>query len=126
MKIECFVQFYFLLLISFSELNGTVSSGIDESNSKLTEVPSSTSQSKEAIYELIMLSLPAFAGQAIEPLVQLMETAFIGRLGKVDALLFIWRFICELVLRCLFSFNVTAILTVKNFFRSLYTIIYYR
>ncbi|CAA3012519.1 DETOXIFICATION 45, chloroplastic [Olea europaea subsp. europaea] len=31
-----------------------------------------------------MLSLPAFAGQAIEPLVQLMETAFIGRLGSVE------------------------------------------
>lgn len=67
-----------------NELNGTVSSGIDESNSKLTEVPASTSQSKEAIHELIMLSLPAFAGQAIEPLVQLMETAFIGRLGSVE------------------------------------------
>lgn len=32
--------------------------------------------------ELIMLSLPAIAGQAIEPLAQLMETAYIGRLGK--------------------------------------------
>jgi Na+-driven multidrug efflux pump len=31
--------------------------------------------------ELIMLSLPAIAGQAIEPLAQLMETAYIGRLG---------------------------------------------
>lgn len=29
-----------------------------------------------------MLSLPAIAGQAIEPLAQLMETAYIGRLGK--------------------------------------------
>ncbi|CAI9756445.1 unnamed protein product [Fraxinus pennsylvanica] len=67
-----------------NELNGTVSSGINESNSTLTEVPASTSQSKEAIDELIMLSLPALAGQAIEPLVQLMETAFIGRLGSVE------------------------------------------
>lgn len=33
--------------------------------------------------ELIMLSLPAIAGQAIEPLAQLMETAYIGRLGKL-------------------------------------------
>lgn len=31
--------------------------------------------------ELIRLSLPAIAGQAIEPLAQLMETAYIGRLG---------------------------------------------
>lgn len=32
--------------------------------------------------ELIRLSLPAIAGQAIEPLAQLMETAYIGRLGQ--------------------------------------------
>jgi len=31
--------------------------------------------------ELITLSLPAIAGQAIDPLAQLMETAYIGRLG---------------------------------------------
>lgn len=34
--------------------------------------------------ELIMLSLPAIAGQAIEPLAQLMETAYIGRLGVLE------------------------------------------
>ncbi|XP_058213843.1 protein DETOXIFICATION 45, chloroplastic-like [Rhododendron vialii] len=34
--------------------------------------------------ELLMLSLPAIAGQAIEPLTQLMETAYIGRLGSVE------------------------------------------
>ncbi|XP_021285516.1 protein DETOXIFICATION 45, chloroplastic [Herrania umbratica] len=33
--------------------------------------------------ELIMLSLPAIAGQAIDPLAQLMETAYIGRLSSV-------------------------------------------
>lgn len=33
--------------------------------------------------ELIMLSLPAIAGQAIEPLAQLMETAYIGRMGEL-------------------------------------------
>lgn len=33
-------------------------------------------------HELIMLSLPAILGQAIDPFAQLMETAFIGRLGK--------------------------------------------
>ncbi|KAM7260858.1 hypothetical protein ACFE04_026333 [Oxalis oulophora] len=34
--------------------------------------------------ELIWLSLPAIAGQAIEPLAQLMETAYIGRLGPIE------------------------------------------
>ncbi|KAK9265524.1 hypothetical protein L1049_001769 [Liquidambar formosana] len=34
--------------------------------------------------ELIMLSLPAIAGQAIEPLAQLMETAYIGRIGPLE------------------------------------------
>ena len=29
-----------------------------------------------------MLSLPAIAGQALDPLAQLMETAYIGRLGQ--------------------------------------------
>lgn len=33
--------------------------------------------------ELVLLALPAIAGQAIEPLAQLMETAYIGRLGKL-------------------------------------------
>nr|KJB77805.1 hypothetical protein B456_012G158400 [Gossypium raimondii] len=33
--------------------------------------------------ELIMLSLPAIAGQAIDPFAQLMETAYIGRLSSV-------------------------------------------
>lgn len=37
--------------------------------------------------ELIMLSLPAIVGQAIEPLAQLMETAYIGRLGKLFLLI---------------------------------------
>nr|GMC81195.1 protein DETOXIFICATION 45, chloroplastic isoform X1 [Ipomoea batatas] len=34
--------------------------------------------------ELVILSLPALAGQAIDPLTQLMETAYIGRLGSVE------------------------------------------
>lgn len=32
----------------------------------------------------MMLTLPAIAGQVIDPLVQLMETAYIGRLGKLE------------------------------------------
>ncbi|KAL1827893.1 hypothetical protein ACET3Z_006305 [Daucus carota] len=35
-------------------------------------------------HELITLSLPAILGQAIDPFAQLMETAFIGRLGPVE------------------------------------------
>ncbi|KAJ4715868.1 Protein DETOXIFICATION [Melia azedarach] len=34
--------------------------------------------------ELVTLTLPAIAGQAIDPLTQLMETAYIGRLGSVE------------------------------------------
>ncbi|XP_015578860.1 protein DETOXIFICATION 45, chloroplastic [Ricinus communis] len=41
-------------------------------------------ESSDAKHQLIMLSLPAIAGQAIEPLTQLMETAYIGRLGPVE------------------------------------------
>nr|XP_043609602.1 protein DETOXIFICATION 45, chloroplastic [Erigeron canadensis] len=42
------------------------------------------SRSKNIKKELIGLSLPALAGQAIEPMAQLMETAYIGRLGPVQ------------------------------------------
>ncbi|CAJ1971640.1 unnamed protein product [Sphenostylis stenocarpa] len=38
----------------------------------------------DAKRELLSLSLPALAGQAIDPMAQLMETAFIGRLGTVE------------------------------------------
>ncbi|KAM1345828.1 hypothetical protein FF1_035162 [Malus domestica] len=34
--------------------------------------------------ELLMLSVPAILGQAIDPLAQLMETAYIGNLGSVE------------------------------------------
>lgn len=40
------------------------------------------SRAKNIKKELIALTLPALAGQAIEPLAMLMETAYIGRLGK--------------------------------------------
>lgn len=49
--------------------------------SELTEHPASQVSSHGVKLELIMLSLPAIAGQAIDPLAQLMETAYIGRLG---------------------------------------------
>ncbi|XP_076942247.1 protein DETOXIFICATION 45, chloroplastic-like [Bidens hawaiensis] len=42
------------------------------------------SHSENIKKELIALSLPALAGQAIEHMAQLMETAYIGRLGSVQ------------------------------------------
>ncbi|GAB2253001.1 hypothetical protein Droror1_Dr00005848 [Drosera rotundifolia] len=38
----------------------------------------------DAKRELLLLSLPAIAGQALDPLAQLMEMAYIGRLGPVE------------------------------------------
>ncbi|KAJ6985878.1 protein DETOXIFICATION 45 [Populus alba x Populus x berolinensis] len=49
-----------------------------------TGVPIKQPHSSDVKHELIMLSLPAIAGQAIDPFAQLMETAFIGRLGPVE------------------------------------------
>lgn len=47
-----------------------------------TSIDQSSTQDVQT--ELIMLSLPAIAGQAIEPLAQLMETAYIGRMGALE------------------------------------------
>lgn len=44
----------------------------------------SKSHTQDAKRELIVLTLPAIAGQAIDPLAQLMETAYVGRLGRFD------------------------------------------
>ncbi|XP_057966347.1 protein DETOXIFICATION 45, chloroplastic [Malania oleifera] len=60
------------------------SSGFREGNVELTGTSSGPSHSWGVKHELLMLSLPAIAGQAIEPLAQLMETAYIGRLGPVE------------------------------------------
>ncbi|KAF9676229.1 hypothetical protein SADUNF_Sadunf09G0116800 [Salix dunnii] len=49
-----------------------------------TGVPINRPHSSDVKRELIMLSLPAMAGQAIDPFAQLMETAYIGRLGPVE------------------------------------------
>lgn len=59
-----------------SELNGAVSSQVDEISTA----------SKDVKRELIMLSLPAIGGQAIDPIVLLLETAYIGRLGNLHIL----------------------------------------
>lgn len=50
--------------------------------SELTGISATSSNSLGVKRELIMLSLPAIAGQALDPLAQLMETAYIGRLGQ--------------------------------------------
>lgn len=53
--------------------------------SGLTEVPLSKSHSPNVKAELLKLSIPAIAGQALDPLAQLMETAYIGRLGMIHS-----------------------------------------
>ncbi|KAJ6682320.1 PROTEIN DETOXIFICATION [Salix koriyanagi] len=60
--------------------NGSpVSKGIYDSTG-----PPIQSRAPSVQNELLMLSLPAIAGQAIEPLAQLMETAYVGRLGPLE------------------------------------------
>ncbi|XP_075654967.1 uncharacterized protein LOC142625152 [Castanea sativa] len=48
---------------------------------KLAGTPTGQSKSRDVNHEVLMLSFPAIGGQALEPLAQLMETAYIGRLG---------------------------------------------
>ncbi|KDP43739.1 hypothetical protein JCGZ_22366 [Jatropha curcas] len=68
---------------SLNEGNGILNSGSSPSDS--TEpLLTSQSEARSVQTELIMLSIPAIAGQAIEPLAQLMETAFVGRLGPLE------------------------------------------
>ncbi|ONI16877.1 hypothetical protein PRUPE_3G126900 [Prunus persica] len=50
----------------------------------LSNIPISQTYSPDVKRELLMLSLPAILGQAIDPLAQLMEAAYIGRLGSVE------------------------------------------
>ncbi|XP_004231084.1 protein DETOXIFICATION 45, chloroplastic [Solanum lycopersicum] len=66
------------------ELNETVPIITNVESESIEEAPTSSSQSEDVRRELVMLSLPAIAGQAIDPLAQLMETAYIGRLGSVE------------------------------------------
>uniref|UniRef100_A0A5B6YJ64 Protein DETOXIFICATION n=1 Tax=Davidia involucrata TaxID=16924 RepID=A0A5B6YJ64_DAVIN len=58
--------------------------GSSEGIIALTGISSNQSRSQSVQTEFVMLSLPAIAGQAIEPLAQLMETAYIGRLGPLE------------------------------------------
>ncbi|GAV60111.1 LOW QUALITY PROTEIN: LysM domain-containing protein/MatE domain-containing protein [Cephalotus follicularis] len=68
-----------LVLEEANALNST-----KEENPDLKGKPVSELQPPDVKRELIKLSLPALAGQAIDPLAQLMETAYIGRLGHVE------------------------------------------
>ncbi|CAA0837033.1 MATE efflux family protein 3- chloroplastic [Striga hermonthica] len=66
------------------EFNGASSADVEDFNDNLREDLSNASKLKDVRRDLLMLSLPAIGGQAIEPMVQLMETAYIGRLGSVE------------------------------------------
>ncbi|XVF68044.1 hypothetical protein PTKIN_Ptkin10aG0171500 [Pterospermum kingtungense] len=52
-------------------------------STKNVDIREAVGKSVDVKRELVMLSLPAIAGQAIEPLAQLMEIAYIGRLSSV-------------------------------------------
>ncbi|KAK1347125.1 Protein DETOXIFICATION [Heracleum sosnowskyi] len=66
-------------------LNGiSTSAASDKFNAELTGNTTNLTSFKGVTRELIILSLPAILGLAIDPFAQLMETAFIGRLGPVE------------------------------------------
>lgn len=60
-----------------------INGSIDEPNESVG-TPNDVLPSPSVQTELVLLALPAIAGQAIEPLAQLMETAYIGRLGALE------------------------------------------
>lgn len=70
-------------LFVYSELNGISTSTEVIINAELTGKATNPTSFKGVTRELIVLSLPAILGQAIDPFAQLMETAFIGRLGNI-------------------------------------------
>ncbi|KAG9454346.1 hypothetical protein H6P81_007250 [Aristolochia fimbriata] len=59
-------------------------SSVKEGICELLGIPHGGARSRSVESELTVLALPAIFGQAIEPLAQLMETAYIGRLGSVE------------------------------------------
>lgn len=79
---------------SFSSEEEFVPSTSEDTHIDLNDISTSVASDKvktelkrsatNPTHELIMLSLPAILGQAIDPFAQLMETAFIGRLGPVE------------------------------------------
>ncbi|XP_038707881.1 protein DETOXIFICATION 45, chloroplastic isoform X1 [Tripterygium wilfordii] len=56
----------------------------EEEDNELGRIPKNEARASNVKRELMTLSLPAMVGQAIDPLAQLMETAYIGRLGAVE------------------------------------------
>ncbi|KAH9694406.1 protein DETOXIFICATION 45 [Citrus sinensis] len=65
-----------------SEMRGVT---VSESHTLVEKIEvASKSHTQDAKNELIVLTLPAIAGQVIDPLAQLMETAYVGRLGSVE------------------------------------------
>ncbi|CAH9106907.1 unnamed protein product [Cuscuta epithymum] len=66
------------------ELSNNISSETNGIGNQLADSTAASGHSRDIKRELISLSLPALAGQAIDPLAQLMETAYIGRLGSVE------------------------------------------
>ncbi|XP_020079972.1 protein DETOXIFICATION 45, chloroplastic isoform X1 [Ananas comosus] len=68
----------------FDQSNGHHSDSIKEAVVNSVEDHISGQHSQSVINELLALSLPAILGQAIDPLAQLMETAYVGRLGPVE------------------------------------------
>ncbi|XP_002521693.3 protein DETOXIFICATION 45, chloroplastic isoform X2 [Ricinus communis] len=75
--------------LNLSSLEGTLISSnrrpLHKGNFDSTGSPLKSESLPQSVQmELIMLSIPAIAGQAIEPLAQLMETAYVGRLGPLE------------------------------------------
>ncbi|PRQ53155.1 hypothetical protein RchiOBHm_Chr2g0163361 [Rosa chinensis] len=58
----------------------------DRDEPELSDIPVPEAYSPNVKRELLMLSLPAIVGQAIDPIAMLMETAYIGRLGMLHSL----------------------------------------
>ncbi|VVA26549.1 PREDICTED: DETOXIFICATION [Prunus dulcis] len=71
--------------LALEEEQALINGGSDDLTClSLSNIPISQTYSPDVKRELFMLSLPAILGQAIDPLAQLMETAYIGRLGSVE------------------------------------------
>ncbi|KAJ6403054.1 hypothetical protein OIU84_015051 [Salix udensis] len=70
--------------VALEENKRSIINGSRNEESESIGVPINQPRSSDVRRELIMLSLPAIAGQAIDPFSQLMETAYIGRLGPVE------------------------------------------
>ncbi|KAJ6765815.1 PROTEIN DETOXIFICATION [Salix purpurea] len=70
--------------VVLEENKRSIINGSRNEESESIGVPINQPCSSDVRRELIMLSLPAIAGQAIDPFSQLMETAYIGRLGPVE------------------------------------------